>query len=166
MLVTQGEPSRSSISTTSVAASNDKKLPQTIANRGVGSLLNVGFDQKKDNVVEIRTNPLDDSSLTPPSVTGTVTNVQDNNMCPFGVQQGKAELLADQKKASLAASSSHLLSPLVSANDDFKKDQSCSAGNVGSTCQSKLVLFGCSKFKSITIKKGFSWTCRTQNLKS
>lgn len=133
MLVSQGESSKSSVSSTSVAASSDRKLPQTITSRGAGRLLNVGSDQRKDGAVEIRINPQEDSLLTPPSITETVTNDQGKNMCPFGLQQREAELHADQKKASVAASSSHV----KSSNDDFKKDQFSLGDNASLTFQSK-----------------------------
>ncbi|ONK75199.1 uncharacterized protein A4U43_C03F14390 [Asparagus officinalis] len=133
VLVNQGEASKGSISTTSVAVNNDKKLPQKIANRGAGRLVNVGLDQRKDSVVEIRTNPQEDSSLTPPSIIGTVINVRDNNTGSFERQQVEAGMQVEEKKESLAVSSSL---------DDLKNNQFSSSDNSNLTFQKGQDQFG------------------------
>lgn len=115
MLVSQGEPSKNSVSSSSITACSDRKLPQIIVTRGAGRLLNIGSNQGKDGAVETKTNPLEDSLVTCPSETESATDVR-GNMCPFGQQQLEAELNADREKASLAESSSHL----VSSNDNIK----------------------------------------------
>lgn len=141
VLVQQADPSNSGIPT-SVVGSNDRKLPQPLATTGDGRSVNVRFGQKKDSV------PPEDSLLTPPSSSGTITNVGENNMCPFEMQQREVEVLSDQEKGSLPVSSSHLLS----SNDYKQKDQASSADNASLTFQSKYILFDFGEFANITTR--------------
>ncbi|XP_017696995.2 serine/threonine-protein kinase MPS1-like isoform X2 [Phoenix dactylifera] len=136
VLVSQTEPSRSTASAPSVSGNPfSKTVSQIGAVVGGTRLPNVASDQRKDNAAEVVTTPQGDSSLTPPSIIGTITTVHDENMSPFDLPKGDSELLVDQKKSSFSVSSFHLASPHALADDHLKKDQFASAINAHITFQ-------------------------------
>ncbi|KAJ6818207.1 putative serine/threonine-protein kinase mps1 [Iris pallida] len=110
VLVPQTESSKSSTSTAATADNANKKFSRAQTHVGSARLLNAGFDQRKGNTATMGTNPPDDASITPPSITGTVTMVRNEQMSPFDLQKGE-----------LSVSSSHPTNSIVSVNDDLKK---------------------------------------------
>ncbi|XP_010916544.1 serine/threonine-protein kinase MPS1 [Elaeis guineensis] len=130
VLVSQTEPSRSTASASSISGNRfGKTLSQTGAVVGATRTPNVASDQRKDSAAEMVTTPQGDSSLTPPSITGSITTLHDEHMNPFGLPKDNSELQVNQKESSLSVSSFHLGSLHASANDHLKKNQFASAGN-------------------------------------
>ncbi|XP_073117503.1 serine/threonine-protein kinase MPS1 isoform X2 [Elaeis guineensis] len=136
VLVSQTEPSRSTASASSISRNPFSKTASQIGTVVRATRLpNVASDQRKDDAAEVVTTPQGDSSLTPPSITGTITTTHGENMSPFGSPKGDSELLVDQKKSSFSASSCHLASPHALADDHLKKDRLASASNAHMTFQ-------------------------------
>ncbi|XP_072971318.1 serine/threonine-protein kinase MPS1 isoform X1 [Typha angustifolia] len=119
VLVSQKE--QSSKSTGSISSITGKMVNQSEAVK----LPDVGCDQKKDGA--------DESSITPPSISGTITAARDQNM---GLQKGDYEMIVDREKSSLEVLSSRLGSPHVLTSNDLKKGQAYSVGDAHLTFQS------------------------------
>ncbi|KAG1330695.1 3-phosphoinositide-dependent protein kinase B [Cocos nucifera] len=136
VLVSQTELSRSTASSSSI---NRNPFSKTVSQSGkvvrATRLPNVASDQRKNDAAEVVTTPHGDSSLTPPSITGTITTTHDENMSPFGSSKGDSEPLVDEKKSSFSACSFHLASPHALADDHLKKDQFASASDARITFQ-------------------------------
>ncbi|XP_008801046.2 serine/threonine-protein kinase MPS1-like [Phoenix dactylifera] len=136
VLVSQTEPSRSAASASSISGNPFSKTALlTGAVLGAARMPNVASDQRKDSVAEMATAPQGDSSVTPPSITGTITTLHDENLSPFGLPKGNSEIPVNQKESSFSVSSFHLASPHALADDHLKKDQLALAGNAHATFQ-------------------------------
>ncbi|KAG1334668.1 serine/threonine-protein kinase MPS1 [Cocos nucifera] len=131
------EPSRSTASASSISGNPfSETLTQTGAVVGATRTPNVASDQRKDSAAEMVTTPQGDSSLTPPSITGSITTAHDERMSPFGLPKGNSELRINQKESSLSVSSIQLASLHALADDHLKKNQFASAGNSHASFQS------------------------------
>ena len=147
VLVSQTEPSRSTASASSISRNPFSKTASQIGTVVRATRLpNVASDQRKDDAAEVVTTPQGDSSLTPPSITGSITTLHDEHMNPFGLPKDNSELQVNQKESSLSVSSFHLGSLHASANDHLKKNQFASAGNSHASFQSKRIFWNCLLF--------------------
>ncbi|WOL01132.1 hypothetical protein Cni_G09846 [Canna indica] len=122
VLVPQTEPSKNITSLSSITGKETgKTVPLKGAVLGTRKVMNVAIDQG-DNRASFAAGLQEDSSLTPPSVTGTLDAAGDNKASSFGLQKADIDLLADIKKSSLAVSSSQVSALHALKDDGMKKE--------------------------------------------
>ncbi|OAY81623.1 dual specificity protein kinase Ttk isoform X2 [Ananas comosus] len=124
VLVPQTEPSKS---TTTISSMTGNMSGKMLSLSGAVRTSNVACCQKKEGASgpAAATPPVnqEESSITPPSISGTITSTRDHNIKQLGSQKDDYELMFDREKSALGISSSQLAPPHVSVDVDFKKDK-------------------------------------------
>ncbi|XP_039113773.1 uncharacterized protein LOC120249340 [Dioscorea cayenensis subsp. rotundata] len=119
VMVSQTESSKNRTTISATTSDNvGNILPQSQVVVGAVNHPKISLEERKDAAVEVRINTAEDSSLTPPSITGTITAANDENMNLFAIQNSDPALRAVQREAL--------------AVDVSKKQQSSSLGDAGS----------------------------------
>ncbi|KAH7654745.1 Mitogen-activated protein kinase kinase protein [Dioscorea alata] len=119
VMVSQTESSKNRTTISATTSDNvGNMLPQSQVVVGAINHPKISLEERKDAAVEVRINTAEDSSLTPPSITGTITAANDENMNLFAIQNSDPALRAVQREAL--------------AVDVSKKQQFSSLGDAGS----------------------------------
>lgn len=138
MLVPQTEPSKSTTTISSMTGNISGKM---LSLSGAVRTSNVSCYQKKEGASgpAAASPPViqEESSITPPSISGTITGTQDHNIKQLGSQKDDYELMFDREKSTLGISSPQLAPPHVSVDVDFKKDKVSLSADAQLTFQSK-----------------------------
>ncbi|XP_074586063.1 serine/threonine-protein kinase MPS1 [Curcuma longa] len=133
VLVPQTDLSKGINSSSSVTSNEPgKAFPLTGAVLETRKLVNETNDHAEDRASLVAVLQ-EDASITPPSVGGTLTAIGDNKESNFELQKVNIDLLADQKKSSIAVSSYQVPSLVALREDEIKKENATSQSTLMTT---------------------------------